>query len=378
MESKGMSNNTALNEYRRKVADVINDFVKKHGADEVKHTSEIRKMLEDRLGYVYVMFQEADMCYNKTNKANLGTYASDIILFEASAKRGYFRLLGENYPYTGDVVWVKRSEPNEVVGRWDNGKLSFWGESQSSKKSDSNQKQLWDETTNIREERVIKILGNKKNVKLIENTKEGRLFVRKEYIQYNYDVFKRLQSAKIQGVPQIYSVQQSGDKLISEEEYIEGKTLEELLREKGSLSEKEVAFIAEMLCRILAQMHSMEPPLLHRDIKPSNIILTDDKRVYLIDFNATKELHTNTSEDTMFAWTDGFSAPEQRGAYCPSSRATDIYAVGATLSYLLTGFYANRILAPGRYRAVFAKCIEMDPKNRYQTVEEFEAAFKKA
>ena len=67
------------------------------------------------------------MCYNKTNKANLGSYETDIILFEACEKQGYFKILGQNYPYTGDVIWTKKVGPNEVVGRWENGKLSFWG-----------------------------------------------------------------------------------------------------------------------------------------------------------------------------------------------------------------------------------------------------------
>ena len=100
-----------------------------YGHDEVKHKSEIRKMLTDKIGYLHIMYQESDMCYNKTNKANLGTYSSDVILFEACDKKGYFKILGQNYPYTGDVVWTKKKDPNEIVGHWDNGKLSFWGDS---------------------------------------------------------------------------------------------------------------------------------------------------------------------------------------------------------------------------------------------------------
>lgn len=121
------SKNNELDECRLKVAEIINDYVKTFGHNEIKHKSEIRKMLTDKMGDLYVMFQEADMCYNKTNKANLGSYETDIILFEACEKQGYFKILGQNYPYTGDVIWTKKVGPNEVVGRWENGKLSFWG-----------------------------------------------------------------------------------------------------------------------------------------------------------------------------------------------------------------------------------------------------------
>lgn len=126
---KTSSKNNELEEYRRKVAIVINEYVRTFGYEQIKHKSEIQKMLMEKIGDIYVMYQEADMCYNKTNKANLGTYTTDIIVFEACDKRGYFKILGQNYPYTGDVVWTKKKGSNEVVGHWENGKLIYWGDS---------------------------------------------------------------------------------------------------------------------------------------------------------------------------------------------------------------------------------------------------------
>ena len=90
-KEKNPVKNDELNEYRLKVAEVINEYVQTYGHDEVKHKSEIQKMLTDKIGYLHVMYQESDMCYNKTNKANLGTYSSDVILFEACDKKGYFK-----------------------------------------------------------------------------------------------------------------------------------------------------------------------------------------------------------------------------------------------------------------------------------------------
>ena len=126
---KTSSKNDELEEYRRKVAEVMNEYVRTFGYEQIKHKSEIQRILMEKIGDIYVMYQEADMCYNKTNKANLETYTTDIIVFEACDKRGYFKILGQNYPYTGDVVWTKKNGPNEVVGHWENGKLDYWGDS---------------------------------------------------------------------------------------------------------------------------------------------------------------------------------------------------------------------------------------------------------
>lgn len=119
---------TKLSEYRIRVADVIDNYVKTYGYGKVKDRREIEKMLEEKLGELNVMFQASDMCYNKTNKANLGSYSTDVLLFEASEKKGFYRILGRNFPYTGDVVWTKNNGQNEVVGHWENGKLSYWGD----------------------------------------------------------------------------------------------------------------------------------------------------------------------------------------------------------------------------------------------------------
>lgn len=120
-----------LNEYRKKVAVVINEYVKEHGYDEVKTNGEIIKLLKDKIGEVHVMFLASDMCYNVTNKANLKSYPKDILVFEKKG-RGSYRLLGENYKYNGNVMWRKKGDKKitEVpVGIWEDGKLDYKGDS---------------------------------------------------------------------------------------------------------------------------------------------------------------------------------------------------------------------------------------------------------
>ena len=221
----------------------------------------------------------------------------------------------------------------------------------------------------------IKILKNKPNVSLMRNREDGRYYVKKEYTVYNEDVFNKLKAANIDGLPKLIEVEKTGNKLYTIEEYIQGYSLLEMMEKNGTLDERTVRYIVFELCSILKELHHMEPQLIHRDIKPSNIMLDSDSKVYLIDFNASKEVSANTSEDTVLYGTQYFAAPEQLIGYKASTPATDIFSLGATISYLLTGMYHSQLIAPGRYQKVLEKCVEMSPRDRYQSIEEFESAF---
>ncbi len=221
----------------------------------------------------------------------------------------------------------------------------------------------------------VRFLSNKNNVSLIRDNNDGELYVRKAYSVFNEEVFNRLKDANIEGLPKIIEVERQGNTLYTIEEYIEGDTLLESLEKKGVFNEKEIRCVAVKLCEILKKLHGMNPQLLHRDIKPSNIILSTDSEIYLIDFNASKEVHGNSSEDTVLYGTQYFAAPEQLIGYMASTAATDVFGLGATLSYLMTGMYHSQAIAIGRYNKIFKKCVEMNPKDRYQSIEEFERAF---
>ena len=221
----------------------------------------------------------------------------------------------------------------------------------------------------------IKIINDKPNVKLIRDNRDGSLYVRKEYLVYNQDVFTRLKEANIDGLPNLIEVSKKADRLFTIEEYVEGNTLLELFKTNGPFDEDKIKSIALSLCRILKQLHGMNPQLIHRDIKPSNIMIDKSGKVYLIDFNASKEFHEDTSEDTFLYGTQYFAAPEQLIGYMASTPSTDIFGLGATLSYLMTGMYHSQALAIGKYNRIFKKCVEMNPKDRYQTVDEIEQDF---
>src|SRR5579885_1869825 len=117
-------------------------------------------------------------------------------------------------------------------------------------------------------------------------------------------------------------------------EYVEGRNLEEEIAALGHpLDEGVVIDIGRQLCEVLSYLHSFSPPIVYRDMKPSNVMLTARGKAMLIDFGIAR-LFKVASKGTMIG-TLGFAPPEQyQGQVDPRS---DIYSLGATLHYILTG-----------------------------------------
>jgi serine/threonine protein kinase len=117
--------------------------------------------------------------------------------------------------------------------------------------------------------------------------------------------------------------------------YVEGKSLQEHLKAGRTFSEDEIIQIAKDLLDILTYLHNRQPPVIHRDIKPSNILLSDDNRVYLVDFGSVQNRVARAGSTITVVGTYGYMPPEQFGGR--TVPASDLYALGATLIYLATG-----------------------------------------
>lgn len=116
-------------------------------------------------------------------------------------------------------------------------------------------------------------------------------------------------------------------------EHATGQSLRSLVAENGSLPAAQVRDIASELLDILDYLHGQAPPVVHRDFTPDNLLLTEDGQVKLIDFNLALSC---ASPQTMFCvGKPSYMAPEQlQGTCLPES---DLYALGATLAFLLSG-----------------------------------------
>ena len=124
-------------------------------------------------------------------------------------------------------------------------------------------------------------------------------------------------------------------------EYIEGKSLSAVVRERGALSEAEAVRYIRAVADALGYIH--EQKIMHLDVKPGNVMLrTRDERAILIDFGLSKHYDDKSGEatsSTPVGVSHGFAPLEQykSGGVNSFSPATDVYSLGATLYYLVTG-----------------------------------------
>lgn len=161
-------------------------------------------------------------------------------------------------------------------------------------------------------------------------------------------------------------------------EYIPGKTLHQIMQEKGPLDWRQVAQFSLALCDAVGAVHSRHK--IHRDITAKNLMIEDGGRVVLMDFGIGRDAPAVDSRSTHHIMgTPPYMAPEifLRGKY---STATDIYSIGVLLHYLMTGEYPDafadrtRLLrakaVPPAFMATIEKALALDPALRQESVRE--------
>ncbi len=116
-------------------------------------------------------------------------------------------------------------------------------------------------------------------------------------------------------------------------EYVQGETLRDFVKRNGPQSEATVSGWMLKMAELLQYLHEQQPPVLHRDFTPDNMILRDDGAIVLIDFGAANQF-LGTATGTLVG-KQSYMPPEQvRGKSEPKS---DLYALGCTAHFLLTG-----------------------------------------
>lgn len=114
-------------------------------------------------------------------------------------------------------------------------------------------------------------------------------------------------------------------------EHIDGCNLRELVLKEGPLPSEKVRHLGLQMCRILELLHANS--VIHRDFTPDNLILNAAGKLKLIDFNVAQQLKTGTTGTIVGK--HAYLPPEQfRGK---ATTQSDLYAMGATLHFLLTG-----------------------------------------
>ena len=174
-------------------------------------------------------------------------------------------------------------------------------------------------------------------------------------------------------------------------EYVEGRDLRVLLKEKGKFAPAEAVPVMTQICRALEAAH--EAGVVHRDLKPQNILLDPKDRVYVMDFGIAHSLETPGMTQTgVLLGTPEYMSPEQAKGMKVDARS-DLFSVGIIFYELLTGispYQADTAMAtllkrtqeparppielePGIPKAlndVVQKCLQIDPQNRYASAQE--------
>ena len=171
-------------------------------------------------------------------------------------------------------------------------------------------------------------------------------------------------------------------------EYVNGETLKQRVQRTGALEEKEAMQLINQLLDAVEAVHAKG--MLHRDIKPENILISPEGRVVLIDFGSAREFAEGKTTHQTAMITPGYAPPEQYSERAKRGPFTDIYALGATLYFLLTGekpiastdrsfeeLPAPHQLNPkvsSQVSSAVLLAMEMKPENRFQDIAEMKGA----
>lgn len=187
-------------------------------------------------------------------------------------------------------------------------------------------------------------------------------------------------------------------------EFVNGRTLSDVLRESGTLDLETFERIISQVCEGLFHAHAKG--VIHRDLKPGNILCTESGTVKIADFGIARVLEHKFNEDTKLTATHSvvgspaYMSPEQ----ClgePLDFRSDIYSLGAVMYECLFGktvfdgnnaiqmiskHLSHEAILPGTYRPtgptpleqVVMRCLEKDPQARYQSMGDVILALKHA
>jgi len=198
-------------------------------------------------------------------------------------------------------------------------------------------------------------------------------------IQQEAELLKRLKHPNIVALHDFFVEDQRAYLVL---EHIQGVTLKNHILEHGAMPETPAIELGMKLCQILAYLHAHTPPVLHRDFTPDNIMLTADGEPKVIDFNVALQLESSTTNT--FVGKHSYVPPEQfRGKATPGS---DIYALGATLYFVLTGEEPEPLTSSSpiklaahitdKLNAIVMQATDLDATRRFQSAEEMLSALK--
>jgi hypothetical protein len=246
-----------------------------------------------------------------------------------------------------------------------------------------------------------KLMGRKEALKVVSRELMERRTVAERFLR------EIRNSAQLQhpNIVTAYSATQIGDRIVLAMEYVEGCDLAKLVRDQGPLPVAQACHFVHQVA--LGLQHAHERAMVHRDIKPNNLMLArvgNRAVVKILDFGLARVTHEapldgGLTRHGQMLGTPDYIAPEQTLSARTADIRADIYSLGCTLYYLLTGgppFQAPSLYeilqahqsmdatplnlarpeVPAELAAVAAKMMAKDPANRFQTPRDVAQALK--
>ncbi len=165
-----------------------------------------------------------------------------------------------------------------------------------------------------------------------------------------------------------------------------GRNLRVKMEEDGwRPTEAEVRSMLKQLLDVARYCGSLRPPVIHRDVKPANVVMDDDGRVCLVDFGGAAAVIDSLDDSfgSTVVGTYGFMPPETVMSGAAATTASDMYGIGATILFLLSGrppsgFKTERLrinfddvfIEDRRLRLVVARLLEPSPEDRFRNAQE--------
>ena len=205
-------------------------------------------------------------------------------------------------------------------------------------------------------------------------------------------------------IVKVFDVGRDGDRHYFVMEYVQGRSLREVLDREGPLPLSRVLAISQQVGKALAYAHACQPCIVHRDIKPQNILIEDDTgRVVVMDFGVAKLLDAQQIQYTangVFIGTLTYGAPEQIRSDLTVDGRADIFSLGLVMYEMITGrglfsgLTQQEIIArqlhgskkhllnfpsqvPAVFRQLIAKAVAKDQNRRFATAGELLKALTK-
>lgn len=204
------------------------------------------------------------------------------------------------------------------------------------------------------------------------------------------EYFSLLQEANIMkslnhtSIPRITTIEQDGDSIFIIMDYVDGMSVKSWLMRKGKISQDVVVSWMKQITQVVMYLHNRKQPIFYRDMKPDNVMIQGDGNIKLLDFGISVVIKESGQVIEKALGTDGYAAPEQRRRGNVCDLRSDIYAMGKTMYYMLTGINPSQIPKDTPLRSVrevdssisigleqiVNKCIQENPDDRYQSCEE--------